>query len=367
MLKQQPINIADTNIANLGSDLEKKVREAAAEHEPAWKNAGKKEGLEIWRIEKFKVVPWPQEQYGSFYNGDSYIVLHTYKKKDSNQLCWDVHFWLGKYTTQDEAGTAAYKTVELDDLLGGAPVQHREVQGYESSLFLSYFPNGMKILEGGVGSGFNHVKPEEYEPRLLEFEGKRHIKVTQVPLTRDSLNSHGVFILDTGLKIYQWNGKHSTPLERNKASQICNAIESERNGLAKSHVIEEGDHSKHFWEVLGGEGPVKDTPPEKPNAQPQSSEKVLLKLTDQSGNISYTQVATGNNVKKSLLDTHDVFILDTGYEVFAWIGKQASAGEKKVAMQYAHDYLIKNNKPPHLPIARVLEGGENESFEQAFN
>jgi hypothetical protein len=42
MLKQQPINIADTNIANLGSDLEKKVREAAAEHEPAWKNAGKK-------------------------------------------------------------------------------------------------------------------------------------------------------------------------------------------------------------------------------------------------------------------------------------------------------------------------------------
>jgi gelsolin len=65
---------------------------------------------------------------GKFYNGDSYIVLNTYKKKGSEALAWDVHFWLGEYTTQDEAGTAAYKTVELDDLLGGAPVQHREVQ-----------------------------------------------------------------------------------------------------------------------------------------------------------------------------------------------------------------------------------------------
>lgn len=76
---------------------------------------------------------------GSFYSGDSYIILNTYKKKDSDALAWDVHFWLGKYTTQDEAGTAAYKTVELDDLLKGAPVQHREVQGHESDLFLSYF------------------------------------------------------------------------------------------------------------------------------------------------------------------------------------------------------------------------------------
>jgi len=141
MLKPQRVNFEDSNIAMLGSDLEKKVRLAASQGEPAWANAGKAPGLQIWRIEQFKVVPVPPTSYGCFFSGDSYIVLHTYKKTPtSDALAWDVHFWLGQSTTQDEAGTAAYKTVELDDHLDGAPVQHREVQDWESGLFLSYFP-----------------------------------------------------------------------------------------------------------------------------------------------------------------------------------------------------------------------------------
>ena len=41
---------------------------------------------------------------------------------------------------QDEYGTAAYKTVELDTFLDDKAVQHREVQGHESETFLDYFP-----------------------------------------------------------------------------------------------------------------------------------------------------------------------------------------------------------------------------------
>jgi len=365
MQKQKQYNIADSNIANLGSDLEKKVREAAAQTEPAWANAGKKPGLQIWRIEKFQVKSWPQEQYGSFYDGDSYIVLNTYIKPGSNALSWDVHFWLGTYTTQDEAGTAAYKTVELDDLLGGAPVQHREVQGHESDMFLSYFKNEIKLLSGGVETGFKHVKPEEYKPRLLHLKGKKKVRITEVPMSRDSLNSGDVFILDAGLKIFQFNGKKAGPQEKQKGAQLSRAIVDERKGKPKINVMEEGDKDSEFWGMLGGMGAIKSAEEggdDNEADKTHSGTKSLFHLSDASGKMEFKQVATGSSCKKSLLDSNDVFILDTGAEVFAWIGKGASKEEKTKALSFAQDYLVKYNRPAFTPISRILEGGENEVF-----
>ena len=82
--------------------------------------------------------------------GDSYIILKTSEDPSSGKLLWDIHFWLGEATSQDEAGVAAYKTVELDDLLDQAPIQHREVQGHESLQFTKLFKQINYMAMGGV-------------------------------------------------------------------------------------------------------------------------------------------------------------------------------------------------------------------------
>lgn len=91
----------------------------------------------------------------------------------------DIHYWLGKDTSQDESGTAAIKTVELDAALGGRAVQYREVQGHETEKFLSYFKPCIIPQEGGVASGFKHVEAEEHVTRLFVCRGKHVVHVKE--------------------------------------------------------------------------------------------------------------------------------------------------------------------------------------------
>merc|ERR1719272_2596498 len=123
------VNWKDTNMSNVGSDIDKMIRKFVAEGEPAWEGVGQKPGVVVWRVEQFKVVLWPASRYGEFYNGDSYIVLSTAKKTVAGAaLNWDIYYWIGSASTQDEYATAAYKTVELDNWLDDAPVEHRETE-----------------------------------------------------------------------------------------------------------------------------------------------------------------------------------------------------------------------------------------------
>ena len=55
-------------------------------------------------------------------------------------------------------------------------------------------------------SGFRHVKPEDYTPRLLHVSGKgKRITIRECALKKASLDSGDVFILDLGRTIFQVN------------------------------------------------------------------------------------------------------------------------------------------------------------------
>ena len=118
-------------------------------------------------------------------------------------------------------GSSAALSTELSANLKLGSRHHLEEQTLESDLFLSYFKKGIFYLEGGVESGFKHVEPETYEPKLLQVKGKRYPRVFTVPLTTDSLNEGDVFILDLGMKLYVWAGLEATSQEKFKAAEVA--------------------------------------------------------------------------------------------------------------------------------------------------
>lgn len=333
--------------------------------DPAFQGAGQSAGVEIWRIEKFKPVAVKKEDHGKFFSGDSYIVLHT-KKRDS-ALEWDLHFWLGEETSQDEMGTCAYKTVELDDYLGGAPVQYREVQGGESQRFLSIFKGGVEYKKGGVDSGFKKVEKDVYETRLLQLKGKRTVRMTQVPLKADSLNDGDVFILDAGLKIYQWNGKEASKQEKAKGLDVATQLRNQRGARPEFFLVNDGAGVDDFWKHLGGKpASIKSAAQGGDDAaHDKNATCTLYKVSDAGGSLQVTKVGE-TPLDKAMLDSNDCFILDAVDEIFVWVGKGATAQERKESMVNAGKFLTDQNRPKTTPITRVAETGETPAFKEKF-
>lgn len=106
--------------------------------------------------------------------------------------------------------------MELDEFLGGAPVQHRECQNYESERFLSYFKQkgGLKYQNGGVQSGFHHYE-KKFEPRLFQVKGKRNIRLNELAnIEWAAMNRNDSFLIDLSTTIFVWNGKLANKMEK---------------------------------------------------------------------------------------------------------------------------------------------------------
>ncbi|GJJ13461.1 hypothetical protein Clacol_007715 [Clathrus columnatus] len=352
-------NIEDSNIALFGSNvkdhsvsflyfladtefvvvvvflqIEKRVREHAGDKEPAWEEAGKITGTEIWRIEKFKVVPWQKERYGTFYSGDSYIVLHTYKQdSDSNELFYNLHFWLGEETTQDEAGTAAYKTVELDD--------------HTSNI------HGVRFMTRQVKLGAENV--------------------------RQAIG--GVLVLDKGSQIWQFNRKNSAGRERFKAAEFVNSIVEERQTNSQFEPIDEGESGAGtFLEELGTDD-VSSIESESSSQDGFTGSTVsttaavatLYRVSDASKALMVTPLPP---VHPSLseLDSSDIYIIDDTANlkepaVYIWIGRGVDEGERRIGVEIAQRYLHRkeNTQTMRTSVVKVNEGRESSALLRALN
>lgn len=378
-------DIKDSNVELIGTDIDHQVKYKSATTEPAWSNGkiGQEGGLFIWRIEDFEVVPWPKDKYGQFHEGDSYIVLFSQKvgDKDGNEkLVHDIFFWLGSKTTQDEAGTAAYKTVELDEFLHGAATQHREIQQQPSEDFLALFPR-ISIRSGGVRSGFTHVEEEEPKEVLtllrifkLPSAGRADsVMVYEVPPTWESLDEDDVFVLDKGQKIWVWQGKKCSPMEKAKAAQVVADLTLAKH-IDTEVLSQTESRSRVVVDMLGGkDADISNLQAPKPVSSAQTPAdtppRKLFRLSDESGQLSFSLVKDGNSIKSSDLDSNDVFILDTGKAIWVWQGSAASHAEKAMWIKVAQSYVREQAEDSNAylkPISKVVEGNESPAFRKVI-
>ncbi|KAJ7976768.1 Villin-2 [Quillaja saponaria] len=293
--------------------------------DPAFQGVGQRAGIEIWRIENFHPVPLPKSEHGKFYMGDSYIILQTIQGKGGAYF-YDIHFWIGKDTSQDEAGTAAIKTVELDAALGGRAVQHREIQGHESDKFLSYFKPCIIPLEGGVASGFKKPEVEEFEKRLYVCRGKRVVRMKQVPFARKSImrGNADVAIVDDG-------------------------------------KLDTESDSGEFWVLLGGFAPIGKKVISEDDIIPEATPAKLYSIID--GEVTSVE----GELCKSLLENNKCYLLDCGSEVFVWVGRVTQVEERKAACQATEEFVAGQNRPKATRITRVIQGYETHSFKSNFD
>jgi len=340
----------------------------------------------IWRIENMKLVPVPKNQYGTFYDGDSYIVYAAseYGKPiaaDSKPVQIQgrpevhIHFWLGTNTTNDEAGVAAIKTVELDDYLGGAPIQHRETQGNESARFKGYFKTGMRILNGGVASGFKYVT-DTFEPRLYHIKGRRSPTVTQHPISWEYFNSGDVFIMDTKEIVFVWVGRSANSAEKLQAAKVATKLKDEHKASSIVFVDDGRENSlpaceqKVFNDHLNLSNRMVKSAEEagSDDAQEEANRAglTLYQCSDENGTYKVTEIKSGP-LEQGDLKSEDSFIVDNGPAgIWVWVGRKASSKERSEAMRNAQGYVKKKSYPSNTPVTRVVDGGEPTEFKVLF-
>lgn len=332
-----------------------------------------------------QLISVPQEAWGKFYTGDSYIVysaapygtpggVKVTKTGQNSRLELHIHFWLGAETSQDEAAVAAFKTVELDEHLGGTPVQHREVQGQESKRFIAYFKEGgLRYLCGGVKSGLSHYV-EDKSPKLFHVKGKRKPLVRQLTSVSWSEMNHGdSFVLDIPehRAVVVWHGRQANKYEKLQAASFAQTLKQEHGEAdIEIAIMEDGQEEET---ILSGLLPlsqreaVKEATvlPDEEDVQARSRIK-LYRCSDADGKLVLTEVKDGPLVQEDL-KSEDSFLIDNGnYGIWVWIGKRASEGERREAMRNAQGFIKAKNLKASTPVTRVIDGGEPAEFKTLF-
>ncbi|CAL9687232.1 unnamed protein product [Knipowitschia caucasica] len=179
---------------------------------------------------------------------------------------------------------------------------------------------------------------------LLLVKGRRHVQTRLVEPRASSLNSGDCFLLLTPHQCFVWMGEFANIIEKNKASELANFIQSKRDlgcRASQVQVIEEGSmgqgpSDRDFWRTLGGQDTYQGagTPDEDELYEAAIVEtNCVYRLSEDK--LVPDDLFWAKIPRCSLLAPTEVLVFDFGSEMYIWHGKEVTLAQRKVAFQLA--------------------------------
>eukprot|EP01126_Amoeba_proteus_P015109 TRINITY_DN1671_c0_g1_i1.p1 TRINITY_DN1671_c0_g1~~TRINITY_DN1671_c0_g1_i1.p1 ORF type:complete len:730 (-),score=131.86 TRINITY_DN1671_c0_g1_i1:633-2822(-) len=309
----------------------------------------------IWYINENEKYELPQEEYGIFFSGNSYIVLFSVTL-DNYEKIHVIYFWQGRDSTVDDQGTAALLATDMAQSAKrrGAHLI-RVPQGHETVDLLSHFLGYASIREGNRDTW---SKENEHKSCLYHVRGfsKYNTFGVQVEAASFSLNSGDCFTLFTPSRVFMWFGRGGNDFERDYCKVMSNKYARGR----RVEAVEEGREPDEFWRALGGKSKHCDNC----TVGTGDLKSKFFYCTDKTGPFVVTQLT---DYSQDSMEARSVIILDVYYCVFLWISSEASERATKRGKSLVREYVRTLEGRKTCPVYLVEEGKEPVDFTVYFH
>ncbi|MEM3585812.1 MAG: hypothetical protein QXO71_00700 [Candidatus Jordarchaeaceae archaeon] len=181
-----------------------------------------------------------------FSTGDTYIV-------DVGNQIW---IWLGEKTTVDEKFAGAFVSKLIDRERRGKPKVETVEQGKEPIEFRKAV-GAMRIVEADLAKSILKRTAKKTHPIVMyrisgeKYEKLEDIQFVQVPLSKESLSSDDVFLIDMYDTVYIWQGKNCSIREKVAGGRLARQLDAERVGVQREIFVEEGEEPDNLKKILG--------------------------------------------------------------------------------------------------------------------
>lgn len=211
-----------------------------------------------------------------------------------------------------------------------------------------------------------------YNKRMYRIHGYgASIHFEPVSVCHESLDPRYVFVIDKDEIIFIWYGKKSMNTLKSKARLMVEKInKNERKNKYEIIVETQGNESVEFWKCLNFD----DVPPPELRKPKEYVDSMFVPIVPRlyqvqlgMGYLELPQIEIPHQkLVHTLLNSKNVYILDSFSDLFVWFGKKSTRLVRAAAVKLSQELFNMIKRPDYATITRVQEGNENQIFKSKF-